>query len=156
MASLLGSGPNTSRGVAAPETVRARGAGEVTMQTQLRHEPSTADLMREVIDEAKELVTIEIALARDEARREIDAVKASAIALGAAAAAALLGLALVLVAVALAIDVGWLPPLVIGLLLLVGAAIAGLVGYRGVPRRPLPDTRRRIGTDVRLLKERAA
>ena len=140
MASLLGSGPKTSRGVAAPETVRARGAGEVTMQTQLRPEPSTADLMREVIDEAKELVTIEIALARDEARREIDAAKASAIALGAAA---------------LAIDVGWLPPLVIGLLLLVGAAIAGLVGYRGVPRRPLPDTRRRIGTDVRLLKERA-
>lgn len=119
-----------------------------------RPEASTAELVKEAILEAKELMQTEVELAKDEVRRELVAVKSSAIALGAAAAAAILGLAMLLVAIALAIFPGPLPALFIGLGLLVVAAIAGWFGYAHLPKKPLEKTRGRLETDVRILKER--
>jgi hypothetical protein len=131
-------------------------AERVNMQVDPRPESSTADLVKEALVEAKELMQVEIALARDEMVQEIDRAKKSAIALGAAAAAGLLGVAMILVAIALALSRGPMPALLIGLGLLVVAIVAGILGYGGVPKAPLQMTRGRLGTDARVLKEHVA
>ncbi|WP_437811665.1 phage holin family protein [Sorangium sp. So ce1078] len=123
-------------------------------QLDPRPESSTADLVKEAIVEARELIEVEVALARDEINQEISRAKTSGVALGAAAAAALLGLALVLVAIALAISPAPLPALLMGLALIVLAVVVGVVGYGRAPRRPLERTRGRLGSDVRLVRER--
>ncbi len=115
---------------------------------------STADLVKEAIVEATELMQVEVALARDEINQDISWAKTSGIAIGAAAAAALLGLSLVLVAIALSLSRGPLPALLMGLGLLAVAIVVGLVGYGRAPKRPLERTRDRLGTDVRQLQER--
>ncbi|WP_437991187.1 phage holin family protein [Sorangium sp. So ce145] len=122
-------------------------------QVDPRPESSTADLVKEAITEARELMQVEVALARDEMNEEISRAKASCVALGAAAAAALLGVALVLVAIALAIAPESLPALLIGLAFIALAIVVGVVGYKRVPRRPLERTRGRLGADVRLVRE---
>ena len=88
-----------------------------------RPEASTADLVREALDEAKQLVKIEIALAKDEVKRELVEAKKAAILFGIAAAFAFLAAAMLLVSVALAIFPGPIPALAIGLGLLVTAGI---------------------------------
>jgi len=118
-----------------------------------RDESSTTELVREAIDETKLLVRLEVALAKAELREELWALERSAVAFGVAAAAAIAGLSLVLVAVALAIGPTPEPALVIGLVLLVAAAIAAFVGVRRLPKQPLAATRRRLQTDVELLEE---
>jgi hypothetical protein len=125
-------------------------------QMNPRMQLSTAELVKEALDEGKELVKLEVALAKAEMRREVAAVKASAIAFGVAAVTAILGLSLLLVALALQIDLGPVPALVIGIVLVVAAAIAGLVGYKALPRKPLDYTKRRLETDVHMLKEHVA
>src|SRR5262249_48450997 len=102
-------------------------------------EPSTAELLREAVDEAKELVRLEVALAKDEARTELAEAKSGAIALGATAALAILGLALVLVALALAIGMTPLPAFIIGIVLLGCAGVAAYMASKLVPRRPLTE-----------------
>lgn len=126
------------------------------MQVDRRPELSTADLVKEALAEAKELMQVEVALARDEINQEISRAKTSGIAIGAAAATALLGLSLVLVAIALAIAPAPLPALLIGLGLLAVAIAVGLVGYGRAPKKPLERTRGRLEADVRRLRERVA
>jgi VIT1/CCC1 family predicted Fe2+/Mn2+ transporter len=126
------------------------------MQVDPRPDSSTTDLVREALVEAKELLQVEVALARDEMTQEINRVKRSAIALGAAVGAGVLGVAMVLVAIALAISPGPMPALLIGLSLLVLAVILGVLGYGNVPKQPLVRTRSRLSTDARLLKEHVA
>jgi uncharacterized membrane protein YqjE len=116
----------------------------------------TVDLVKEAILDTKELVQTEISLAKVELRQELARVKAAAVTLGVAAAAALIGLILVIVGVALAIDVGPLPALLIGLGFVVIASLGVVVGYGLAPKQPLPKTRSRVRTDVRMLKERVA
>ena len=117
---------------------------------------ATTDLFREAVDETKELVRLEVALAKREAMKDIAHAKTAGICFGVATAAALLGLSLLLVALALAIAPTAVPALIIGAVLLAVAAGAGFYGWRAVPRKPLDDTRRRVETDARMLKERIA
>lgn len=141
-------------------------SGEIAMQNPLpllrpenpdpNPDVSTADLVKEAIDEARELMKLEVSLARDEVKKEVSGLKTAAVLLGSAAGIALVGLALVLVAAGLFIYPGPVAVLVIGAVLLVAAGVAGLVGYKAVPRTPLADTRRRLETDVKMLKERTA
>jgi uncharacterized membrane protein YqjE len=116
----------------------------------------TTDLFREAIDETKELVRLEVALAKREAMKDVAHLKAAAIGFGVAAAAGLLGVALLLVALALAIAPTAIPALIIGAVLLAVAAGAGVFAWKALPRKPLDDTRKRLETDARLLKERIA
>lgn len=113
----------------------------------------TVDLFKEAILDTRELVQTEVALAKNEIRDELQHAKRAAIGLGTAAAAALVGLTLVVVAIALAIQVGPLPVLIFGIGFLVVAAIAAVLGYNRIPKQPLPRTRSRLETDVRVLKE---
>jgi uncharacterized membrane protein YqjE len=118
-----------------------------------RPETPTADLVKEAIQDARELVQVEIELAKDDLRREARRLRASAIVLGVAAATAFIGLVMVIVAISLAIGRGPLPALIIGLSFLAVAAIAAVFGVSHVPKKPLERTRARLETDVKALKE---
>jgi hypothetical protein len=119
-----------------------------------RARASAADLVRDAIDEARELVRLEVALARDEARTELYETRTGAIALGVTATLAILGLAMLLVALVLAIGSGWEPPLICGLVLLACAALGAYVAWKTFPRQPLDETRRRLSADVSELRSR--
>ena len=115
---------------------------------------SSVELIREAMDEARQLIILEVALAKDEVKREAVATKSAAIALVVGAAVLLVGASLLLVALALAIFPGPIPSLVLGLLLIAAAAIAGVAGVKLLPKKPLGETRRRLETDFENVKER--
>jgi protein-S-isoprenylcysteine O-methyltransferase Ste14 len=114
----------------------------------------SSELVREAIDEAKQLIRLEVELAKDEVRREVVATKSAGIALAVGAAVLILGVSLLLVALALAIFPGPIPSLVLGLILIASALLAGVAGVRLLPKKPLAETRRRIETDIEIVKER--
>ncbi|AKT36779.1 phage holin family protein [Chondromyces crocatus] len=116
----------------------------------------TVDLLKEAILDTRELVQTEIALAKEEVRGEIQRAKMAGIALGAALCAAIIGVTMLFVALALAIQLSALPALLIGVVLLVVAALAMLLGYKAIPLKPLPRTRARVEEDLRTLKEHLA
>ena len=119
-------------------------------------EASVAELLRGALDEATLLAQLEIALAKNEIRKEARAAATSAVAFGVAAVMALLAIVMLLFSLVLAISKTWVTPLCIaGALLTVGAA-AGLLGYRALPKKPLAETRLRLGQDVKQLKARMA
>ena len=119
-------------------------------------EASSAELVREAMDEAKELIRLEVALAKDEVKREAVATKNAGIAFGVGGAVLLVGITMLFVALALAVFPGPIPSLVIGLVLVAFAAVAGGAGVKLLPRKPLAETRRRIEADVERVKERVA
>ena len=121
--------------------------------TDPRPEASAAQLVREAIDETRQLVKLEVELAKDEMRQELADAKKSAIMFGVAAVAALLAAAMMFVSLALAIFPGPIPALVIGVALIAAAAILGFVGFKKAPKKPLEKTRRRLETDVQVVKE---
>jgi uncharacterized membrane protein YqjE len=120
---------------------------------ELRPEASAAELVREALDETKQLVKLEVELAKEELRHDLADAKRAAIMFGVAAVGALLAAAMMFVALALAIFPGPIPALVIGGVLLVTAAVLAFVGYKKVPTKPLDRTRRRLETDVQVIKE---
>ena len=119
-------------------------------------EPSTADLFREALDEAKELVRIEIEIARSEVELEIARAKRAAVGAAVALAAAVLVLCVLAMALVLALGGTALTALgVAGVILIVGGA-AAWVAYALLPKRPLEHVKRELQRDVRQLKERMA
>jgi hypothetical protein len=125
-----------------------------TEPTAHNEAPTAAQLVREAFDEARELARLEIALARDEAYRQVRAFETSAIAFGVAAGASILGIGVLLVALVLAADSPLLA-LILGILLLVVAGVAAAVAMSKLPTRPLADTQRRMVDNVKELRERA-
>ncbi len=121
--------------------------------TAPRSDATIPQLVRDALDETKNLVRLEVELAKDELREELADAKRSAIMFGVAAVAALLAAAMMFVALALAIFPGPLPALVIGAVLIATAAILAFVGLQRVPKKPLERTRRRLETDVQVIKE---
>src|SRR5262249_1120929 len=93
---------------------------------------TTTDLVKQAIDEARELARLEVALAKNDALTELHDLKASAIAFGIAAAAALLGMALLLVALVLALG-GITAALLLGVALLVVAGCLVLFALSKLP-----------------------
>ncbi len=116
---------------------------------------TTADLVKEALDEARELAKLEVALARDEVLGELNALRTSAIVFGVSAVLAILGIGMLLVALALAMG-GALPALILGLVVIAVAAIAAWIGVAKLPKRPLAATKQRIEDDVKQLKEHVA
>jgi hypothetical protein len=117
-------------------------------------EASSTELVKEALDDARELIRLEVELAKEEVRREVAATKNAGIAIGVGAVALIAGVSLLLVALALAIFPGPIPSLVIGVVLVIGAAAAGFAGVKLLPKKPLGETRRRIETDIETVKER--
>jgi hypothetical protein len=116
-------------------------------------EPTNADLLREAIDEARELIKVEVALAKDEVKHELKTAGVLAGAGVVAAASALAAVCLLLVALGLVISISALPVFVIGLILLGIAAVAAVIAYEEVPKKPMKRTTRRVLTDARMVRE---
>jgi len=118
-----------------------------------RHEVTTAELVRQAMNDARQLIQLEVQLARDDVKRELVAARSGAIALGVSALLAILGLALLLVAIALFIFPGPVPALILGLLLLAAAGVGATLGIKLLPKKPLGDTRRRLESDIEAVKD---
>jgi len=116
----------------------------------------TTTLIRDAIEDAKRLIQLEVALARNEAKREIKGARGAAVAFGVSAVIAVMGATMFFVAIALAFASGPVPALVVGGILLFVAGCAALVGMGLLPKQPLVETRQRIESNVRLVKERVA
>jgi hypothetical protein len=117
---------------------------------------ATADLVRQALDETRELVRLEVALARAELKSEWTQVRTGAIALGTAGGLGLAGFTVLLVAIAFAFPIPWLAALVVGAILLAVSGALAFSGYKALPRRPLNDTKERLESDLKQLKERIA
>ncbi len=124
-------------------------------QTPGETEP-TAELVREALDQARDLVRLEVALAREEVVSELARAKTAAVALGAAGAFAVSGCTMLLVAIALGFSKGWLAALLIGGIVLGLSAAMALGGWKDVPTQPLGQTKERLGADLKQLRERVA
>jgi uncharacterized membrane protein YqjE len=119
-------------------------------------EKSTGALVREAIDEAKDLVRLEVALAKTELEDQLEELRTGAVALAAAGVLVSVGLSMLALALVLAIAPTSTCALVVGALLLGLGVVAGVMGYAKLPKKPLDRTRRRLQTDVEQLKERVA
>jgi uncharacterized membrane protein YqjE len=114
---------------------------------------STADLLREAIEEARELVRLEVALAQNEMAAELARAREAVLAFAVAASALTTALAVLLVAVALATGATIAVALGMAVALLLAAGVAGSTGYRKLPVALLRRTRARFGDDLRRLDE---
>jgi hypothetical protein len=116
----------------------------------------SARLIREAIDEARDLVRLEVALAREELGDELRQTKAGAAAIGAGAVLAIAGFTMLVVTIALAAGGSWLVALLLGVGLVAAGAGIALLGLRAVPTVALPATRERVGSSIRGFRERLA
>ena len=119
-------------------------------------EAPVGDLIREALGDTRELVRLEVALAREDLKSEVGAVRSCAIMMGAAAAALVVSLGLLLVALVFAIGAGWVGALVAGGALLLLAGLLGLAGWRAMPKSFFGETRERLLAEVDTLRERIA
>lgn len=142
--------------LAAQEVAMAEPNTEPRPGADPRPEVSTVQLVKDAVDEAKALFKTEIALARDEAKKQLAAVKVAAISMSIAAVTAILGLALLLVALVLSIFPQPVTALITGGVLLAAAVASGLIGYTMLPKKPMEQTQERLETDAQVLKERIA
>jgi hypothetical protein len=117
---------------------------------------STADLVREALDETKELVRIEIEIAKSEFEQELGRAKKAAIGFGIALGASVLVLCLLAVALVLALGGTALVALAVAGGFFVAAGLGAFFGYSVLPKDPMKRTRRRLKTDVNQLKEHIA
>ena len=117
-------------------------------------EVRTTELVRETVNLARDLVKIEVELAKDELYREVTALKGAAIAGACAVFGAILGVAMLVVA--LGVFLGPLAALVVGVVILAGSGVGAFVAVKAVPRKPMQKTVKRLRTDERLLKEHLA
>lgn len=117
-------------------------------------ERSTSDLIRHALEEAKLLARAEVMHAKLELRGELKAASRAGMALGAAATLGMVGLTLIFATIALALPLaGWLGMLIVSVVVLIGAAVAGLVGFKKLPKQPLARTRARLLDDVTMARE---
>ncbi|HWL88898.1 MAG TPA: phage holin family protein [Polyangiaceae bacterium] len=121
----------------------------------LDHAP-TGELIKQALDDARDLVRIEVGLAKEEARTEIKSLKHAAIAGTIALVVALLFLSALTTALVFAL--AKLPhgadiALVLAGVYLVASVIAGWLAYRLAPKAMAASTRRNLESDIRQIKE---
>jgi hypothetical protein len=117
---------------------------------------SNVRLVREAIDEARDLVRLEVALAREELSEEMGRARGGMIAFGSAAVLAMAGFTMLIATIAFAAGRSWLCALLIGAGLIVLAAGLGLLGWWIVPHSPMSATRARLESGLNDIKERIA
>ena len=117
---------------------------------------SVIDLVRAAVDDARELVRLEVALARGEVAAELRAMGRAALGFALALAAAVVALTMFTVAVVTALSAPAWSVAVASASFLVGAMIAAAAGYGALPKNPLEQTRARLETDLRQIKENLA
>lgn len=113
----------------------------------------SVDVAKQVLADARELIALEVELAKDEVKDELAKAKQAAIGAAAAVVALLLCLATALVALILALGGAPLHALIVAVVLLLAAGAAGAYAYSALPKRPLGKTRDRLADDAERLKE---
>ncbi|WP_394822026.1 phage holin family protein [Pendulispora albinea] len=121
-------------------------------------EAPTGELIKQALEDARELVRIEVGLAKEEARDQLKSVKRAAIAAGIALAATLLFLSTATMALVLGLQGGGGGAIALAVagVYLVVAVVAGGLAYRFIPKEPAGETRRRIEGEIKKLKEHIA
>ncbi|MGH7270695.1 MAG: phage holin family protein [Polyangiaceae bacterium] len=112
--------------------------------------------MSEVLDSTRELVRLEVALARDDVATELGRAKIGAVALGVSAGVAFSAFTMLMAAIALSFARTWLAALILGAILLAVAVVLALFGRDALPKAPLALTAARMGQDLRAIEERSA
>ncbi len=106
--------------------------------------------------EAKELVRLEVELAKEEVKEELRQVKQASISFGISIGATLIFLCLLAVALVLALGATPLAALGVAGGFLLVAGVTGYAGYGMLPKAPLVKTRKRLQNDMNQLKEHIA
>ena len=114
---------------------------------------STVELIRTALDEARELVKVEVALARNDLDAQWRRARTAAIAFAVAACACNAALTVVICAVALATQMPAAVSVLVALALFASSGAAAWIGFRAIPERLLGRTRARLETDVRELRQ---
>jgi hypothetical protein len=108
---------------------------------------ATAELVGESIEEAKVLLRIELALARDEALAELAQLREAGVRFVVSVSCAMVAVAALVAAAVVAS--GCVLGLVMGGLCVVVAVIAGASAWRKMPAHPFARTRARLARDLR-------
>jgi uncharacterized membrane protein YqjE len=114
---------------------------------------STGELVRQTLEESKELVRLELRLAREEVGEDLVQLKSVAIWGGVAVVLAILTLSSLVVALVLALGGTAIAALIVAAVLLVSAVVTAALAYKHVPQVPLQRTRARLKSDINHLKE---
>jgi ABC-type Fe3+-siderophore transport system permease subunit len=126
------------------------------------HEPSIADVIKNAIRDAQDLVRSEVALAKAEVRQEVRRVSVGAGLLAGAALAAAMAVIFLMTTVALAIAVllGWPVWSGFGIVTVLVALAAGALGYIGQKRitaaRHMPRTVDALKENIEWMRARTS
>ena len=115
---------------------------------------STRQLVVDVLDQTRELVRLEVALARKELQAAVARAKAGITAFAGATVAATVACTLFVVAIALSLSSQRVAALLFAFLFLTAAIGLGFAGYRLLPTQPMAETLGRIASDVKQVRER--
>jgi uncharacterized membrane protein YqjE len=113
----------------------------------------TGDLVRQTLEESKELVRVELMLMQDELREDVLKLKAVGILCGAALVLVFVTLSTLVVALVLALGGDGGVALGIACALAAVAVALGAIAVKLFPGAPLEKTRARLQHDVRHIKE---
>jgi hypothetical protein len=121
--------------------------------SQLESSP-TPELLQRTLAELRELLQIEISLAKNEAAAEFESAKAAALSGVVAFGLGLSAMNLLLFALFMAL--GILPSVIVGLVMAAAAVWLAIHARARFPKSILSDTRKRLSEDVDRLREHAA
>jgi Putative Actinobacterial Holin-X, holin superfamily III len=111
----------------------------------------TTELAREALADARELIRIEVALAKEELTHDLRALKVGVILGAGAVVSCLLGLSMLLMAVALTLGVPGALACGAGLILV--AVGLGAAAFAYLPKAPLKRTRARVPAETTQIRE---
>jgi len=116
----------------------------------------TGELVREAVDGARDLVQIELALALDEVRDDIQRMKKMAV--WSVAGLLLLNVFLATIVLGTVLALGGTAPIAFAAagVLAVGVGLSALIAYKLFPGVPLRRTLERVKNDMNQLRERIA
>ncbi len=117
---------------------------------------STVELAETAFREARTLVTIEVALAKEELSKEVKATATASIGFMAAAVCGVLMLSLLGMALVIALGATAVIAAIVASGFLVVGALAAGVGYSMLPKRPMARTRKHLVNDLNQLREHVA
>jgi uncharacterized membrane protein YqjE len=117
---------------------------------------ATGDLLKRILEEARELVRLEVGVAKAELREQLARAKQAAIVGALALVCLLLCLCALVVAVVLALGNTVAAALGVALALALGAGILAWIAFALVPKSLLERTREHAVSDAAQLKEHAS
>lgn len=118
-------------------------------------ETPTGDLVRQTVEESKELVRVELLLMQDELKEDLRRMKAVAILCAIAVTIALITLSTLIVALVIALGDNAAIALGIACALAAIVVVLGAFAMKLFPGMPLEKTRARLDHDMRHIKEHA-